>query len=70
MSAVAIVGLVALRGLPQWLLPPRCDTAPALAQLTESQKLQAQQQVQRHRLQGLVREKTRSHTLLPAKAAG
>jgi arabinofuranosyltransferase len=33
LSAVAIVGLAALRGLPQWLLPPRCDTAPALAQL-------------------------------------
>ncbi|MFN6195794.1 MAG: hypothetical protein ACK5BN_18440 [Planctomycetota bacterium] len=33
LSAVAIVGLVALRGLPQWLLPPRCDTAPSLTQI-------------------------------------
>lgn len=32
-SAFALVALVALRGLPQWLLPPRCDTAPSLAQL-------------------------------------
>lgn len=32
-SALAVVGLVALRGLPQWLLPPRCDTAPSLEQL-------------------------------------